>query len=732
MLAGWCGATLLNLSLFERLESVSYDLRVRAASGESVSSVTNFGFVYVDDATISAVKQGLLGRPGYGLHWPRHVYGRLVEELAAEGAETIAFDVLFGELRPDLHGLIRNGRVVDSDDFFADQLRATGKVVLACEAGMIPPDLFYTNAALVADITTDKDPDGILRRVRAFRDYRLWHPAFRAVQARPDYGVDLSKARIELRAVVLPRSQGDEIRVPLDEQGRFALADFYGEELPDGAPERALACCTVRVWHMGIVLAARQLGLDLDSASVDLPHRRIRLGGLGCERVIPVDREGRFWIDWSIPVNDAALQQEPALNLLQRSVALQEGTVDLPPPSWRGRHIIIGSTATGNDLSDTGATPIDKNTFLVSKHWNIASAILADRFILRGTPLQEAMLLLGVGLLTGVVALWLRPTLAFAILAGGMAGYVGLGFLLYAHNRIWLPMVLPLLTATSLYLVVTTWRVVFEQSERRRVKSVFSKVVSPNVVSELLQAKELALGGARREITVFFADVRGFTALTDQAQQSVAQEIQRLGLSGEGAKALYDRQAEETLKTVNLYLAVVADVVKQHNGTLDKYIGDCVMAFWGAPTPNPHHARSCVCAAIDAQRSIERVNSERARANANRTETQASLPLLSLGTGINTGQVTVGLMGSDAHILSYTVFGRDVNVASRLEGVSGQGRIIISEPTYQHLLRDDPALAACCLPLPPVSVKGIRDEVKIYEVPWREKERTPAIVGPGC
>jgi adenylate cyclase len=154
------------------------------------------------------------------------------------------------------------------------------------------------------------------------------------------------------------------------------------------------------------------------------------------------------------------------------------------------------------------------------------------------------------------------------------------------------------------------------------------------------------------------------------------------------------------------------------------------MAFWGAPTPNDRHAVTCVRAAIDAQRAIHGLNATRAAENqrieaANRQREEEGrsrvplLPLLSLGTGINTGLAAVGLMGSDAHILNYTVFGRDVNLASRLEAVSGRGRIIISEATFLHLQRDEPALAATCLPLPAVEVKGIRNAVRIYEVPWQ-------------
>ena len=181
---------------------------------------------------------------------------------------------------------------------------------------------------------------------------------------------------------------------------------------------------------------------------------------------------------------------------------------------------------------------------------------------------------------------------------------------------------------------------------------------------------------------------------------------------------------------MNLYLAAVADAVKDHNGTLDKYIGDCVMAFWNAPTPNAQHAVVAVKAAIAAQRAIHQLNEERlvqnvAREADNRARIAAGQPpkplhvALQLGTGINTGTVTVGLMGSNQHILNYTVFGREVNLASRLEGVSGSGRIIISDTTYNHLLRHAPELAATCAELFPVQVKGIKNAVRIYEVPWK-------------
>ena len=214
-------------------------------------------------------------------------------------------------------------------------------------------------------------------------------------------------------------------------------------------------------------------------------------------------------------------------------------------------------------------------------------------------------------------------------------------------------------------------------------------------------------------------------------------------LSPAEAEAYLDSQSQEVLRTVNLYLGTIADIVKQHDGTLDKYIGDCVMAFWGAPTPVFAHALAAVQAAIEIQRAIEKLNARRTQENegierenqarAQRREPpQPLLQLLWLGTGINTGMMTVGLMGSDDHGLNYTVFGREVNLAARLESISGSGRILIGEGTYRALLRESPALAASCVELPSVSIKGFRDAVQVFEVAWKKEQsaelpqRTPS------
>jgi adenylate cyclase len=386
-------------------------------------------------------------------------------------------------------------------------------------------------------------------------------------------------------------------------------------------------------------------------------------------------------------------------------------------------------------MTDRGATPLESDTLLVSKHWNVANSVITGRFIRRASLVTELFLVVILGVFAAVATTQLRALPALGVVALAAAIYIAICVWAYVQSRYWLPLVLPVAgTLLVQYVCQVTWRVVFEQAERRRVKSVFSTMVSPKIVNELLQAETLELGGVRREITIFFADVRGFTTLTDSSQERVADFVRENNLSGPDAEAAFDNQARETLATVNQYLGLIADTILQHDGTLDKFIGDCVMAFWGAPTPNPRHALGCVQAAVGAQRAIYDLNRARKAENEKRAAENPAriagglaahpmLPILFLGTGINTGVATVGLMGSASQAVvrqgSYTVFGREVNLASRLEGLSGRGHIFISQSTYEHLQRDDPALASSCVALPPATVKGIRTAVQVFEVPWR-------------
>ncbi len=731
VLALVCGVRLWQPDFPERLERMTYDWRVRIAQQFPTPAATNLAFVAMEDSTIVAVNRGKVDgvKLGYhcGLYWQRQVYGRLVEELSAQGAQAIAFDILFGELRTD-HPLVQmaDGRLMESDDFFAQQIRRASNVITAFTTEVAPPDLFVTNSLALGDISTEKDADGVLRRIKSFN--LNWHPAFKNAARQLD--ADLEHAQILPGKIILPLGGGTNFTVALDHNGNFDLTDFVGDVIPKKF--KRFDQPFARVWDLGIVLAARELKLDLARAEVDLPHGKIILRGAnGVERTIPVDAKGYFYINWQLMAGSPEVPRVPMEELLKQDKLRLLGETNGLRDDFRGKLVVVGSAAQGNDLSDHGATPLENDTLLVSKHWNVANSVLTGQFIHRAGLSVELALILLLGACTAFLTWQLRAVAGSAAVVVLLLAYAGAAVWVFAQFRFWLPLVYPLGGAVLLqHGILLVHRVVFEEQDKRRVKSVFSKLVSPDVVNELLRAEKLSVDGVRREVTVFFADVRGFTTLTDQMQEQVADFVREHNVDSATAEKYYAASARETLETVNLYLAAVADAVKHHGGTLDKYIGDCVMAFWNAPVPNEKHALTAVEAAIEAQRAVHQLNEKRlaqnvAREADNRARMATGLPpkplhvALQLGTGINTGAVTVGLMGSDQHILNYTVFGREVNLASRLEGVSGSGRIIISDTTYLQLLRHSPALASLCTELVPVSLKGFKNAVRIYEVAWK-------------
>lgn len=724
-----------HFNLFRRVEWMTYDWRARHAAARSPTNAPNLGLVEISGDSIRVLESGAVtGGEGIDLYWPRYIYGQLLDELAHQGAKVVAFDVVLPGLRHDpREAPLPDGSLTNSDAYFARVLRDSRIAVLGADKGVLPTDLFRTNASALGDISMLQDADGILRRSRAVVDYPLWNPLIS--QAIYALNMDPALTRIEPGRILLRSAGGKSETIPLDADDQFNQVELYervsGERAPRNVKPMRKAFTRVRVWDMGIVAAARELGLDLEHALIETNRHRIVLRGRnGIERVIPIDDSGRFLIDWSLGINSPGVQQEPIESFLLSRQRRLVGEATRTNSPWRGRIAVVGSTAEGNDLTDRGPTPLERQTYLTTRFLNVANMILAGRFVRRPPGAVEWLLLVAFGL--GATALaWRWPvgrsTAAALILS---IAYGAVAVRAYDQARLWMPMVFPLLSLWGALFGVISYRAVFEQSERRRVRSVFAKIVSPNVVQELLAAEHLSLVGARRRVTVLFADVRGFTEMTDDSQALAEEHVRAAKLTPEQAEAVFNDQSREVLDTVNLYLGAVAEVIKKHDGTLDKYIGDCVMAFWGAPTPNERHAAACVRAAVEIQRVIDAINARRARENSRRTgenirRVQAGLlplpPLrqLSLGTGINTGHVIVGLMGSDAHIVNYTVFGREVNLASRLEGQSGRGRIFVGEATYRDLQREDPSLAAACVELEPIAVKGFRSQVKVYEVPWR-------------
>jgi class 3 adenylate cyclase/CHASE2 domain-containing sensor protein len=743
-----CVLELSKVGLFRELEYRTYDGRVKLTHRLDRSSpvATNLAFVDINDYTIALVNAGLLNGQPYGLYWPRHVYGTALRELAFDDAKAVGFDVIFAERRGDqrvetVNPETKTTNRVASDSLFVMDLINADMAILSADSDIMPNPFFATNASAVANITVDRDSDGILRRDLPYKDYRDWHTIIRRVA--PQRGFILNKTEVTSSNVVFYRSsynisatgekKAEMVVVPLDREGMIDTTNMGIVPVPAGMPEKFKPFTMYRAWSLGLMLAARELGVDLNNATIE-PNRIVLKPKNGAAREIPLESDGSFYIEWSLPVNDPRLTVAAFDDVLECRVKRESGQP--VPKEWddkfKNKLVIIGSTATGNDLSDRGPTSLDSATFLVSKHWNVANSIITGRFV-KTTPTAIKLLLI---VLMGALASFVtwriaRPFHGLMLFLCVAAAYVSLAFILHLQFRIWVPIILPVFFSGLVTTGVTlAYRVLVEQTERKRIKTVFSKVVSPVIVNELLKTEGVRVDGVRRRITVYFADVRGFTELTDTMQQQADAYLRDHKMSPEESEAYLSEQARETLNTVSTYLTIIADTIKHRNGTFDKYIGDCVMAFWGAPIANPRHAVDCVTAAIDAQRGLATMNEQRKAENARRAEENVQraatnlpllplLPVLSMGSGINTGDAVVGEMGS-AEQTNYTVFGREVNLASRLEGVSGHGRIIIGESTYLDLKQFDPALAATCVELPPHEVKGFRTAVKIYEVPWKK------------
>lgn len=711
-----------NYEFSKRWEWDTYDWRVRKSFDRPNDVAGNLAAVFIDDESIQKINEEF----GYEWPWPRYYHGVIVEELRAQGATGVGFDVFFSETSDTVIKDLAGDDVI-SDVFFAEKMAEAGNVYLASRDGLAPAPGFQAVVAGIGDITADSDSDGVLRRAKPFKMYRAWHPVL--LNAAEELSIVLDDASIEDGVLNLPRINGDIIPIPLNEEDRFNLTDVAGIEPAAGESPWVPPYTERRAWHLGVQLAARSLGADLEAVEIADDEIVIRTSA-GDQRAITLDSGGFFSINWALKWNDGRLVQQSAYDLIKSA---QRRAAGEPIKSdYKGKLVFVGSIGSGNNISDFGSTPLSTDTYLVSKHWNVANAIIQQQMVDRSSVLVDILIILFLGTASYILTWEMRAPLSSLSIAvlGGVYVYGALSF--YANDKLWIPIIFPVVGALfTNHIVMVCYQVIFEQNEKKRVKGVFSKLVSPNVVHELLSSDQLNLGGSRKNITVLFADVRGFTSMTDEYQKAAVAYVEKNGLTGDVAERYFDQQAQETLATVNVYLGTISNMVKKHNGTLDKYMGDCVMAFWGAPTPNEQHAVACVKAAVDAQRAMYMLNVERAEENKRREADNVGrlergedpLPimrLLSLGSGINSGVSIVGLMGSDQHILNFTVFGREVNLASRLEHVSGRGRIVIGENTYDEIMKYEPEYAATFEELEPVIVKGIANAVRNFVVPWKE------------
>lgn len=333
----------------------------------------------------------------------------------------------------------------------------------------------------------------------------------------------------------------------------------------------------------------------------------------------------------------------------------------------------------------------------VEVHANILDNLLhtddASRtFLVRGfrEELVDVAIILFFGVVLGGWFGRSQPMAATIGLILVLAAFGWFTYFAFAHWGRWLAFVVPAGTLIVNYAAITSFRVIFEEREKRRIRKTFSQYLSPGVIALIDEdpQKYIRPGGEEKELTVMFSDIRGFTSISE-------------GLS-----------SNDLVSLLNEYLSAMTGVLFKNLGTLDKYIGDAIMAFWGSPYPQQDHAyRACACA-LQMLQMLEQLN-EKWVAQGRKQ--------VAIGIGLNTGPVNVGNMGSDKR-LSWTVMGDNVNLASRLEGMTKQYRreIVISENTYRQVKEQ-----FVCRELDKIRVKGKKQPVTIYELmgPIEEKAR---------
>ena len=361
----------------------------------------------------------------------------------------------------------------------------------------------------------------------------------------------------------------------------------------------------------------------------------------------------------------------------QQLLAGQQPMVD--PAAFRDKIVLVGSTAAG--LNDVFPTPFGSAGAMAGMqvHASVADNLLSNRFLRplswRTTLLITVLGAVAVGLAAVLVNAWL--TGFFAALVG--AAIVGLGFWLFARG-LWMELTTPVLAVAVTTFGGVTYQWVVEGREKRKVKRLFSRYVAPDVYRQLLEDPTRArLGGQRREMTVLFSDIRGFTTVSERGQP------------------------EDIVSQLNEYFSRMVEVLFAHKGTLDKFVGDMVMALYGAPIEDEQHADHAVTSAVAMVEELRLLNARWAA---------EGRPQLDIGIGINSGEMVAGNIGSDT-IMSYTVIGDQVNLGARLESLNKEygTRIIISEST-RHRLKGRYEIR----PLGDVVVKGKTQPVAIFEV----------------
>lgn len=622
------------------IELKTYDWRLsRIARPETARA--DIVMVAIDEDSLRAL-QPQMGR----WPWPRVVHAAVIDFLARAPARAVVYDINFAE--PDSRVGFRVGDGLmsgaESDREFVAAVRRAGNVYLLADAAF---ETSTIGRPLPPSSLLAVTGDGLLERKAVF-------PPF------PPLGD--AAAGLGHSLVALDHDGPLRHTVPLIRTADHAVPSL----------SLAVALDVLKIDRKDVTLVGRSLVVG--DRAVPLSYRPGRF-----------DREVGFL--WSlVNFHGGAVSEGHApyrtyrfVDLLATEEQIQTGMEPaIDPAAFKDKIVFVGATASG--LSDVFETSFSSGRMPgMQVHAAALDDLLSKRFIREIPPVPAALVVavvsLAVGLLSAGAASWWAALGTVAILA--VLGWLAT---LELETGNWVPLAQPGAAAVLALVAGMTERYFVVGRERRRIKRLFSRYVSRDVFNELLDNPELAqLGGKRRHMTVLFSDIRGFSGVSERIEP------------------------ETLVPLLNEYFGRMVEIVLQHRGTLDKFVGDQVMALFGAPLDDELHAQHAVDAALDMIIELEVLN---------RRWSTLGLPVLDIGIGISTGAMIAGNIGS-SDIMSYTVIGDAVNLGARLESLNKDfgTRIIVSEPTRQAL-SDSYAIRF----LDNVVVRGKTTSTPIYEV----------------
>ena len=631
----------------ERMRLALFDQYQRLSPAEYEEAGVRI--VDIDDESLSRIGQW---------PWPRTQVAALVDRLADAGVAVVAFDIVFAEpdrtspqrLVPSWFGGNTPKPLLDEfvfrlpnhDDVFA---KAIARVPTVLGISLTGEDNNQRPEPKWGIAQNGDDPRAFLDH---FRGAIVNLPQLTAKAA----GTGSFNTEAE--------HDGTVRRVPLF----YALQKENGE--PDIIPSLAAEALRVAQGASTYVIKSsnanrvarggRQTGIS-----------QVRIG----RQIIPTDSAGRVWLH---DTGRVSTRMVPAWQVMQGEAKADD---------LDGKIVFVGTSAAG--LKDLRVTPLDAKAPGVVAHARIAEQMVIEDFLERPEwmDLAETIYLFVFGLtLLVLLPLW-GPFACAAIAVLGIVGAFGGSWFAYTRHGMLIDPLYPSLAALTLYLASSLLVFLRTESERKRVRDQFGQYLAPALVERLAKdPSQIKLGGETRDMTVLFCDIRDFT--------SISETMDAAGL----------------IRFINQFLTPMTNIITARTGTIDKYMGDAIMAFWNAPLDDPDHAPNAARATLEMLAGLERLNATWAE----EAKAQGKEPRkIAIGIGLNTGPCSVGNMGSDLR-KSYSVIGDDVNLASRLEGQSKTYGvpIVIGESTRARLN----GFAALELDL--LRVKGKQRPVRVF------------------